>query len=326
MQYQDAIIRKILNDYDEARTIARLKREERVEMVHTKFPEIKRIEEEINRLGIENFGKIVRNPEKSEEFNREFKEKSASLLKEKEKILSENNIKKDYDEVWYNCEKCLDTGFCDTEKCVCFKQKLINMRYDLSNMKEMLHDFSEFSFDYYGDNIIENLNMTEKENMKIIFEKAVDFCENDNAKSLFFYGGCGFGKTFLSSCIAKKMMDNGKSVIYTSATNLFSQYEDYKFGKTDSESFLNMREMMKDADLLIIDDLGSEAQSALSLQFLNEIVSERVTLKKKMIISTNVNMKGIAEKYSDRIASRIYESFEILHFVGKDIRIQKLLK
>ena len=326
MQYQDAAIRKILNDYDEARTIARAKREERVEKVHKDFPEIKQLEEEINRLGLENFGKIIKNPEKSEEYNAEFKEKAAVLQEKKEKILEANNIPKDYDEVKYRCEKCLDTGFCDTEKCVCFKQKLIDMRYDLSNMKEMLHDFSEFSFDYYSDKMIENLNMTEKENMRIIFDKAVNFCENECSKNLFFYGGCGFGKTFLSSCIAKKIMDNGKNVIYASATNLFSQYEDYKFGKTDSESFLNMRDMMRDADLLIIDDLGCEVPSQLSVQFLNEVISERITLKKKMVISTNMNMKGIMTRYSDRIASRIYETFEILHFVGEDIRIQKLRK
>lgn len=325
MQYIDAAIRKILNDYDEARTIARSKRQERVEKVHKEFPEIKKIEDEINRLGIENFGNIVKNPGRAAEFNEEFKKKAGGLEEKKEKILADNNIPKDYDEVKYTCEKCLDTGFVDTQKCVCFKQKLINMRYDLSNMKEMLHDFSEFSFDYYSDKRIEKLNMTEKENMKIIFGKCLDFCENDNAKSLFFYGGCGFGKTFLSSCIAKRMMDNGKSVIYVSATNLFSQYEDYKFGKTDSESFLNMREMIKDADLLIIDDLGTEVISQLSLQFLNEIMSERVSMKKKMVISTNMNMKGIENKYTDRIASRIYEMFEILHFVGTDIRIQKLM-
>ena len=326
MQYQDSAIRKILNEYDEARTIARAKREERVEKVHKDFPEIKQIEDEINRLGIENFGNIIKNPEKSAEFNADFKKKAEILQQKKEKILLENNIPKDYDEVKYKCEKCLDTGFCDTEKCVCFKQKLIDMRYDLSNMKEMLHDFSEFSFYYYSDKKIENLDMTEKENMKIIFDKAVDFCENDSAKNLLFYGGCGFGKTFLSSCIAKRMMDSGKNVIYTSATNLFSQYEDYKFGKTDSESFLNMRDMMHDADLLIIDDLGCEVSSQLAVQFLNEVLSERITLKKKMVISTNMNMKGILSRYSDRIASRIYETFEILHFVGEDIRIQKLKK
>ncbi len=326
MQYHDAAIRRIMNEYDELRTVARAKRDELVEKVHNDFPEIKKIESDINRLGIENFGKIIKNPEKAQEINAEFENNLKALNEKKAEILKNNNIPKDYDEVKYSCEKCFDTGYEDTKKCSCFTQKLINLRYDLSNMKEMLHDFSEFSFDYYSNKKVENLGITERENIEIIYKKAIDFCENEDAKNLFFYGGCGFGKTFLSSCIAKKMMDNGKTVIYTSASGLFSDYEDYKFGKKENDDFEVMRDLMRDSDLLILDDLGCEVISSLSCQLLNEIINERIITKKKMIISTNMNMKGIAQKYSDRIASRIYEAFEILHFVGTDIRVQKLLK
>ena len=326
MQYHDAAIRRIMNEYDEKRTVARAKRDEMVEKVHNDFPEIKKIESEINRLGIENFGRIIKNPEKAQEINEEFEKNLVSLNEKKAEILKNNNIPLDYDEVKYSCEKCLDTGYEDTKKCSCFTQKLINLRYDLSNMKEMLHDFSEFYFDYYSNQKVENLGITERENIEIIYKKAIDFCENEDGKNLFFYGGCGFGKTFLSSCIAKKMMDNGKTVIYTSASGLFSDYEDYKFGKKENDDFEIMRDLMRDSDLLILDDLGCEVISSLSCQLLNDIINERILTKKKMIISTNMNMKGVAQKYSDRIASRIYEAFEILHFVGTDIRVQKLLK
>ena len=326
MQYHDAAIRKIMNEYDEARSRARRNRDLMVEEVHKNYPEIKKIEDEINRLGMENFGKILKNPEKSKEYNEEFEKNLKELEEKKKEFLKKNGIDENYDEVKYACEKCFDTGFEDTKKCSCFIQKLINMRYDLSNMKGMLHDFSEFSFDFYSDKKIESLNMTEKENMESIYKKAVDFCENENAKNMFFYGGCGFGKTFLSSCIAKKMMDMGKTVIYTSATGLFSDYEDYKFGKKENDDFEMKREIMRDADLVIIDDLGCEVTSAFTVQLLNEIMNERALQNKKMIISTNMNMKGISTRYSDRVSSRIYETFEILHFVGTDIRVQKLLK
>lgn len=326
MQSKDAAIRRIMNEYDESRAVARAKRDALVEKVHNEFPKIKEIEDAINRLGIENFGKIIKTPEKAQEINAEFEKKLAALKEKKAEILKENGIPADYNEVKYNCEKCFDTGFCDTKKCSCFTQKLINMRYDLSNMKGMLHDFSEFSFDYYTDKKIENLGITERENIEIIYNKALYFCDNETAKNLFFYGGCGFGKTFLSSCIAKKMMDNGKTVVYTSASGLFSDYEDYKFGKNEDDNFGMMRELMRDADLLILDDLGCEVTSSLTCQLLNEIINERIISKKKMIVSTNMNMKGISSKYSDRIASRIYEAFEILHFAGTDIRVQKLLQ
>ena len=72
MQYHDAAIRKIMNEYDEARSHARRNRDLMVEEVHKNYPEIKKIEDEINRLGMENFGKILKNPEKSKEYNEEF--------------------------------------------------------------------------------------------------------------------------------------------------------------------------------------------------------------------------------------------------------------
>lgn len=325
MEYIDTALRKIMNQYDEDRTIARVMREERVKDVHTKHPEIKEIELEINSLGVENFGRIIKNPEKSSEYNREFEIKLAELNDRKKELLIENNIPLDYDEVKYKCEKCLDTGYEDTKKCSCFVQKLIDLRYDLSNMKDILHDFSEFSFDYYTDKFDESVAMTEKENIKIIYDKAIDFCENGDSKNLLYYGGCGLGKTFLCSCIAKKLMDSGKSVVYTSATSLFSDYEDYKFGKKDYREFSERMEMIKDADMLIIDDLGTEVQSKFTVQLLNEIINDRISLGKKIIISTNLNMKGIVSNYTERVASRIYESFEILHFVGTDIRVQKLM-
>lgn len=326
MQMKNSAIRQIMNEYDELRSFARKNRDDLVEKVHNEHPELKRIEDEINRAGIENFGKIIKNPEKAQEINAEFDKKLKVLNQEKAELIKKYDIPADYEEVKYKCEKCLDTGFCDTKKCSCFTQKLINLRYDLSNMKGMLHDFSEFSFDYYSDKPVEGLGITEKENIEIIYNKAVNFCKDETAKNLFFYGGCGFGKTFLSSCIAKDMMDNGKTVVYTSASGLFSDYEDYKFGKKENDNFEDMRELMSDCDLLILDDLGCEVQSSLATQLLNEIINERIISKKKMIISTNMNMKGIASRYTDRITSRIYEAFEILHFAGTDIRVQKLIK
>ncbi len=324
MEYMDLALRKIMNQYDEDRTHARAAREERVHKVHTEFPEVLKIEEEINRLGMDNFGRILKNPEKAAEFNAEFEEKLSVLKEKKRKFLEEKGIPEDYDEVKYKCEKCLDTGYEDTKKCSCFIQKMIELRYNMSDMKEILHDFSEFSFDYYSDTFNEALGMTELENIKEIYKKAQAFCENEDAKNILYYGGCGLGKTFLSSCIAKKMMDNGKSVIYTSAASLFSDYEDYKFGKKDASEFAAKMEMIKSADLLIIDDLGTEVVSQYSVQLLNEIINERCALSKKIIISTNLNMKGIVSKYTERIASRIYESFEIFRFEGKDIRVEML--
>lgn len=325
MRIEQEKLRKIFDEYDENRIKARMERDKRVEEIEKKYPILSEIDRKINELGIENFKNILENPQKSTEYNESFEKNLAELKRQREDFLSKNNIEKDFDEVKYTCEKCLDTGFIDNEKCPCFIQKIIDMHYEMSNMASILHDFSEFSFDYYGDKFIEKLGMTEKENMQDIYNKALNFCDDEKSKNLLFYGGCGFGKTFLSSCIAKKMLDSGKSVIYETATSLFSDYEDYKFGRKEG-SFEETYELICDADLLIIDDLGTEVSNPVSTQFFFDIINKRTMLSKKMIISTNLTMDGILKKYTDRLFSRLYESFEILHFVGEDIRIQKLKK
>lgn len=323
MIYEREALQRIFNEYDEDRTKARILRDRRVKEVNEKYPELLKIEQKITELGIKNFKKIIDNPKNSEIYNEEFKKELSVLEKEKEQFLLKNGIEKDYDEVKYKCEKCLDTGYINNEKCPCLTQKIIDFHYEMSNMKNLLHDFSEFSFDYYGNKKIEKLGMTEKENIKDIFNKAINFCEDDSSKNLLFYGGCGLGKTFLSSCIAKKMLDSGKSVIYQTATSLFSDYEDYKFGRKEG-GFDELYEILTTADLLIIDDLGTEVSNPVSMQFFFDIINKRAMLSKKIIISTNLTMDGILKKYTDRLFSRLYESFEILHFVGEDIRIQKL--
>lgn len=326
MSYSDEAITKIMNEYDYDRTVARLDREKRVKDVHEKFPEILKIEKDISAAGLENMGRILKNPEKSAEFNREFEKKLADLKEKRKRLLLENNIPLDYDEVKYKCEKCLDTGYIDRKKCPCFVNKIIKMHHKMSNMENMLHDFSEFSFDYYSDRKIPSLNMTEKENMKSIYDTAIKFCEKEDVKNLLFYGGCGVGKTFLSSCIAKRMMDMGKTVVYVTAVNLFSEYEDYKFGRRKDNDFEKTLDMMEQADLLIIDDMGVEVPTPLSKQFLFDMVDKRIGLKKKMIISTNMTVQGLIRLYTERIESRLFESFIILRFEAEDIRKARLTK
>lgn len=324
MNYSDEAITKIMNEYDYDRTVARSAREERVNKVREKFPEIAAVEREITAAGLENMGNIIKNPQKSAEYNAEFQKKLAALNEKRKNLLIKNNIPLDYDEVKYKCEKCLDTGYIDTKKCPCFINKIVKMHHKMSNMESMLHDFSEFSFDYYSDRIIPSLNISEKENMRQIYDTALNFCEKEEVKNMLFYGGCGVGKTFLSSCVAKKMMDEGKTVVYVTAVNLFSAYEDYKFGRRKGINFEKTLDMIETADLLIIDDMGTEVPSALSKQFLFDIVNKRTEMKKKMIINTNLTITGLTKLYTERIESRLFESFNILRFEAEDIRKAKL--
>ena len=151
-------------------------------------------------------------------------------------------------------------------------------------------------------------------------EYFIDNFGNHDLKNLFFFGSTGLGKTFLSAAIAKKVLEKGFSVVYYSARQLLAMVTDFEFGKAPEKK--EACESVFNADLLIIDDLGSEQQTAVSASTLFDIINTRALNGKKMIINTNLAAKDLHSLYSDRIFSRLTE-FERLKFIGEDVRVIK---
>lgn len=320
-----ATVNKIFNEYDELRQRAANERRQRIDEVYKKIPRICEIDDEIYSLGLSNMQSILKNPENADALNSEMKSKFKILNEEKKKLIEENNIDADYEEYRYECMDCGDTGYTeDGKKCKCLLQKLINEAYAKSNLGDILkkQNFDTFSFDYYSKDK-SDYEVSPYDNMVKIYSRCKSYCENfDNeVKSLLFCGSTGLGKTFLSSCIAKDIIDREKIVVYVRATRLFNMYEDYKFGRNNDKSIIDN---LYSADLLIIDDLGTEPQNKNNTSFLFDIVCERLSSGKKLIINTNLSVNELAKIYSPRFASRIYEGFEVYKFYGNDIRIEKL--
>lgn len=315
---------KIIDNYEQMRNKAFSEKERRVREIYEKYPELSEFSKEINKLGIENTKNILKDPQNAESYNKEFNKKLSDLTLKRKEFIKENNIDPEFDKVKYQCLKCEDTGFTENgEKCSCFKEKIINQTYKSSNLSEVMKnmEFKNFSLDYYN-NIAEN-GISERENMEFILKGAKTFCDNfeDYKRNILFYGAPGLGKTFISVSVAREIIKQGKSVIYIPATKLFSNYEDFKFGKND-----NLDEFLDDiynADLLIIDDLGTEYMSKISVSFLFDLVNDRILKGKKIIINTNLMPDALEKAYSVRFMSRIYEYFDVFRFFGKDIRIQK---
>ena len=134
-----------------------------------------------------------------------------------------------------------------------------------------------------------------------------------------------YGKTFMSNCIASELLQKGKTVLYQTAPVLLESVIDFKFGKNKSTSE-NLIQSVLEADLLIIDDLGTETINSLKLSELFTIVNTRILNLNnhitKTIISTNLNMNDIFSIYQDRIGSRIAGYYDIYYFFGEDLRLK----
>lgn len=228
--------------------------------------------------------------------------------------------------VGLHCPDCRDTGYVNGRRCHCFEQAAINLVYTQSNLKEILEreNFSTFSFDYYSaDDINPATGRSSLETAKDAVAKCHDFIDHFDStfSNLYLYGDTGIGKTFLSNCIAKELLDRGHSVIYFTAFQLFDILSKGVF-KRDEEALLSHRNIF-DCDLLIIDDLGTELSNSFTTSQLFLCINERILRQKSTIISTNLGMNQLADIYSERVLSRISSNYTLLKLFGADIRILK---
>jgi len=320
------ILRDVLKEFERKKDRALYEQKLRVKMVYEKIPEIKRIDDEITKTGLLMSKAIIEDPENYKEKILQVKEKLEKLKMEKAYLLTDNNISTDYLEIKYECSKCNDTGFLENgEQCSCLKQALINRAYNMSNLKDVLEkqNFDTFNINIFLDEKFENEPLTPRENMMYILSICEGFVANfeeNNEENLLFYGTTGLGKTFMCSCIAKALLDKGKIVIYQTAFKILEIIERRKFSN-DLDRFNNEEyNLLFDADLLIIDDLGTELTNTFTNAEVFNIVNTRILDRKKTIISTNLSPKEISESYSDRIFSRVFEKFIPIKFFGPDLR------
>jgi len=316
-------IDKIIEDYENLRKNADDERKKRISEVYKNHPELKKTDDEIRQCGINCMNKIIADPACSDDVNLFIKHEMEKLKKKRMDYIIKNNIDFEFDKNKYVCRECKDTGFIENKKCKCFIQKIIDEEFNNSNMGERQRNqtFDKFNNSYYSKEESEN-GITNFERINKIYDVSKKFAEDfDNVrKSLLFYGSPGTGKTFMSSCIANELMKKGKTVLYARAGRLFDLFERNHFGKGDIEKDNEMIERVYSCDLLIIDDLGTEFKSRNTASFLYDFFDERISNDKKLIINTNYNMKELEEMYTLRFTSRVNENFNILKFVGKDIR------
>ncbi len=246
-------------------------------------------------------------------------------------ILKELGYSEQYLEPVYECPDCKDTGYINNERCHCFKQRAIDLVYTQSNIRSILKDenFENFTYEYYSKpDCNPATGMTSYETMQNAVQECKKFLNefDTSFSNLFFYGDTGVGKTFLSNCVAKELLDTSHSVIYFTAFQLFDILSKNTFSKAADDDIIAAHQNIFDCDLLIIDDLGTELPNSFTASQLFLCLNERILRKRSTIISTNLTINQVAELYSERTFSRISSRYVMLKLFGDDIRIQKKLR
>lgn len=320
MNNKSSIYKEILKEYDEKRRVNGEIDREKLEKIYEEIPLIKDIDKQIRKIGINSGLSILRG--KDVDFSTELEDLKAAKIAQ----LLLHGYPKDYLEPKYDCPKCKDHGFIESDVCTCFKQSLAREYYKMSNLDKVLEreNFSTFDIDLFSDEIDEILGVSPKDHIIEIYNTSKKFIrkfEDDDERNLLFFGKTGLGKTFMVNCIAKELLDLEYTVVYQTAANILGIIEEYKFSKTDNIMEAKKKyEFLLEADLLIIDDLGSENSNSYTNAEVFHILNTRNLNRKKMVISTNLTPGEIARTYTDRVYSRILDRFDNYMFIGKDLR------
>lgn len=314
----------LMRSYNQKQLLHKHEQSERIAQAEEKMPRLAEIRKEIAALGLLK-ARIVLGAVKEDDFD--LSEKIQQLSKERVAILAQNGYPKDYLDMHYDCPLCKDTGYIGSEKCACFQKAAVDLLYTQSNIRSILNteNFSHFSFDYYSSDFTDaSSGITSLDSAKNAYEKSWDFIDGfPCGNNLLIYGDTGVGKTYLTHCIAKELLDRSFFVLYFTSFDLFDLLSKNAFEK-DAEA-ADMAQFVFDCDLLIIDDLGTELTNSFISSQLFCCINERIINKKSTVISTNLTMEDFLDAYSERTFSRVTSNYTMLKLVGNDIRIQKRL-
>lgn len=321
MAYNAENYKKIAAQYKDKNLRAKEAAEARREELHRNLPQVAEIDRALSATGLRIMREALKGKEGLDVRIRKLEEGNNLLLEARREILRANGYPEDYSSVHYECEECQDIGFVNGKMCKCMRRALTLAGYESSGVLKLIEkqNFDTFDLNYYKG--------AERHNMEQILEISKDYALNfhdDTMRNLLFMGDTGLGKTHLSSAIAKVVVDRGFDVVYESAQKIFSDFEAEKFGRVPQGE--NRTERYLACDLLIMDDLGTEMQSAFTVSCLYYLINTRLINEKSMVISTNIDKEEFSKQYTDRITSRLLGEFTVCVFAGTDIRSQKLIR
>ena len=328
MSYDKRFYEQAENEIKRRRLYAENSLNARISEAEQLIPEISEIRTQLSRTSIELSKLIIRREKNFQENFDKIREQNLQGQQMIKTLLVRNGLPEDYLEPKYSCKLCNDTGIHDGKRCQCFSKLLNKLAVDALNSEANMPecDFEHFSLSYYdGKTDSSGVNCRRKMEENLIFCKEYASSFSRNSSSLFLLGKTGVGKTHISLAIAKKVTEQGFTVAYGSLINYLRIIEKEHFGRVENSETDTLQTLIG-ADLLILDDLGSEFRKSFSESALYNLINSRINLGIPTIISSNLSAEELQKTYNDRIISRLFGVFTTLMFVGDDIRTIKRLR
>ena len=324
MAYDGKIMRRALQRFEDDRQTRETRFQERREAIFQRQPRLREIDNELKSTMSRIISSALRRGTDPRPAVDRLRDENLSLQAEKRELLASMNLPLDCLEETPVCALCGDTGYRNGQVCRCLRRYYAQeQQKELSRMLDLgSQSFDTFSLDWYSSQYDASQGCSVRKTMEFVYDVCADYAHQfgKTPANLLLFGAPGLGKTHLSAAIAREVSEHGWSVVYDTAAHVFERFETQKFSREDDEEVSSDVARFLTCDLLILDDLGTEMTTAFVQSALYQIVNTRLMEKKSTIISTNLMPGEIARRYSPQIASRIEGEYQLLPFVGEDIR------
>lgn len=323
MAYDGKTLRLALQEFEKDRVQRVAEEENRRERIFQRQPRLREIERELRSTMSRIITGALRRGTDPGPAIQALRDENLSLQAEKRELLRRMGLPADCLEEKPKCALCGDTGYRDGRMCGCLRRYYAReQQKELSRMLDLGgQSFDTFSLDWYSDRYDAERGCAPRQHMETVYDVCADYANQFGKRpgNLLLFGAPGLGKTHLSAAIAREVSDKGFSVVYDTASHVSERFETQKFGREDEEVQSDVERVLE-CDLLILDDLGTEMTTAFVQSALYQIVNTRLIERRSTILSTNLMPGDISRRYSPQTASRIEGEYQILPFVGEDIR------
>ena len=328
MAYEQNVLRRAAERLEDQRRRREEAQNARRREIYAAIPRVAEIDRQLRRTIVDIIAASLRQGNDPVPAIGAVRDKNLDLQAERADLLVAHGYPADALDDKPACPKCSDTGWrgavmCDCLKSLCAQEQI----KELSKLLDLgEQSFDTFSLDVYSPSPWRGSGISPRENMEMVYEICLNYAQKFGRfyfNNLFLSGAPGLGKTFLSACIARTVSENGFSVVYDTAVNIFSRFEDKKFSR-DAEDTREARDETRrylSCDLLILDDLGSEMTTPFVQSALYTLINSRLTADRRTVISSNLSMEDVRRRYAPQIASRLEGEYRVLPFFGEDIRL-----
>ena len=323
MAYSAEVLKRARDRLAQAKADRESENQQHLQRAYQKVPRLREIDKELRRTMAVAAQTVFSQGGDVQEAMKQVKQANLTLQQERETLVNAY-FEEGYLDDSPICDRCGGSGYIGTTMCECLQELCRQeQRKELTLLAGGKETFHQFRLEYYPDQYDPRYGASPRTIMERNFQNCRRYATTftPNSGNLLFVGGTGLGKTFLSACIARTVADRGYSVMYETASRLFSKLEQAKYG--GSEEAKREAQKLSQCDLLIIDDLGTEMPGQFTTAALYSLVNDRMLECRPMVISTNLNVDEMAKRYSPQIASRLHGGFARLTFVGEDIRVLK---